>query len=75
MPPLLDKATPESRLILRSVICVYLGLILLFFFIFAGADIGPYAAARAGANAHAQTAADPFTDAASVVGNLFLRAS
>ena len=31
MPPLLDKATPESRLILRSVLCVCLGLILFFF--------------------------------------------
>jgi len=30
MPPLLDKATPESRLILRSVICVCFGLSLFF---------------------------------------------
>ena len=30
MPPLLHKAAPESRLILRSVICVCLGLILFF---------------------------------------------
>ena len=44
-------------------------------FIFAGADFGPHAAANAGANAHAHTAADPFADAASVVGKLFLRAS
>jgi hypothetical protein len=30
MPPMLYKATPESRLILRPVICVCLGLILFF---------------------------------------------